>query len=786
METSGGSAFTTTAWVRVCRAIFNAHAFTLGQHVAFADGTYRPGTPIGDALLAHELAHVVQQSGSAPPGPPDGRGSSDDPAVEQDADRAAVGAVASLHGGVTGTTGDDWRPRLRGGLRLSRCGGSPPPASQTPKQTQSTSGASGATGPSPGTAVHPAGETFHDTKQYVREGVGLNQENAQRLLGSNFWQEKLGPKLNVILFPPVSTRFEASAEERDAVLSAVSNRFEAQKSVGANLPEEPVTIPARGPGAKALTYSFTFLPPDPSNPKDARPRVEVRFRAEGTGATAVAAGAPTGTAATHADLPFRWNGFPDGNKAELYFDSFPQEDSQLFTYIQTHPLATSPQIVTTSSTNKKGKVVHESTFAVSGTKPMTTSSDLTIDLAGQSTPQTVQAPEGYAGHGAADVELEQPAQDDHQKIGQVRLPPGISGEEAVLVKDAIAQNFQGAVDEKSHTRKGGARNAEVDVIIPVPGSTPPKRLLYTLKFHAKTNDVDAIRVGEVGAAGQTDPSKIVFDLARIPEFAANSGDVKKLSAWLRKRYPAITPEGTTVAALKADAEAKITAAVGPGWFGTNYAMKELPPLEAATRLTTVEGWKTPQVADLKDFDDQDRKAIELALESLSDPLLALLRGIPIARQKVLIENRGTAKAPRWAPDPSTSGVTAFKTTGSGTARTFVFFDNIFVNDTTLFIGGPGHVSPADVETPLHEFGHAIGAQAGIEDAFKKTFADAKAKLHAAPITEYARRKPSTEAFPEAFALYEADPEWMQSNLPDMFNWFKTVAETGKPPAPQKP
>ena len=40
-----------------------AQAFTLGEHVAFGQGSFRPGTPAGDALLAHELAHVVQQSG---------------------------------------------------------------------------------------------------------------------------------------------------------------------------------------------------------------------------------------------------------------------------------------------------------------------------------------------------------------------------------------------------------------------------------------------------------------------------------------------------------------------------------------------------------------------------------------------------------------------------------------------------------------------------------------------------------------------------------------------------
>ena len=39
----------------------DAEAFTVGRDVAFADGRYRPSTRDGRGLLAHELAHVVQQ-----------------------------------------------------------------------------------------------------------------------------------------------------------------------------------------------------------------------------------------------------------------------------------------------------------------------------------------------------------------------------------------------------------------------------------------------------------------------------------------------------------------------------------------------------------------------------------------------------------------------------------------------------------------------------------------------------------------------------------------------------
>ena len=40
----------------------NALAFTLGRHIAFADGQFRFNTQQGRRLIAHELAHTVQQS----------------------------------------------------------------------------------------------------------------------------------------------------------------------------------------------------------------------------------------------------------------------------------------------------------------------------------------------------------------------------------------------------------------------------------------------------------------------------------------------------------------------------------------------------------------------------------------------------------------------------------------------------------------------------------------------------------------------------------------------------
>jgi hypothetical protein len=47
---------------RLARGL-GADAFTCGAHVYFRHGAYRPDTRDGLRLLAHELAHVVQQAG---------------------------------------------------------------------------------------------------------------------------------------------------------------------------------------------------------------------------------------------------------------------------------------------------------------------------------------------------------------------------------------------------------------------------------------------------------------------------------------------------------------------------------------------------------------------------------------------------------------------------------------------------------------------------------------------------------------------------------------------------
>jgi hypothetical protein len=92
-------------------AAIHSSAWTVGSHIGFAGGRYEPGTATGRRLLAHELAHVVQQLGTTAH-PQTSRLRLGDPgdAVEREAEAAAEHAT----GGGTAVVGiADSRQRVR-------------------------------------------------------------------------------------------------------------------------------------------------------------------------------------------------------------------------------------------------------------------------------------------------------------------------------------------------------------------------------------------------------------------------------------------------------------------------------------------------------------------------------------------------------------------------------------------------------------------------------------------------------------------------------------------------
>jgi hypothetical protein len=85
---------------------------------------------IGNALIAHELAHVVQQGEGVGSGLKQ-EGESGDSALEKDANVSAIGAMVSALGGVKDALkdfGTKAMPHLRSGLRLQSCAAAAAPA----------------------------------------------------------------------------------------------------------------------------------------------------------------------------------------------------------------------------------------------------------------------------------------------------------------------------------------------------------------------------------------------------------------------------------------------------------------------------------------------------------------------------------------------------------------------------------------------------------------------------------------------------------------------------------
>lgn len=79
---------------------------TVGANLYFGANQYRPGTVIGDLLVAHEVAHALQQRSAGPSASPG--------ALEREADRAALHVVAGRGGAAPALS-------ATGGLRLQRC-----------------------------------------------------------------------------------------------------------------------------------------------------------------------------------------------------------------------------------------------------------------------------------------------------------------------------------------------------------------------------------------------------------------------------------------------------------------------------------------------------------------------------------------------------------------------------------------------------------------------------------------------------------------------------------------
>ena len=108
--------------------VVNALAYTVGRDVVFGAGQYAPETMSGKRLLAHELAHTIQQRAATPSSANALQISNPGTTLEKDADRAAdfavTGGIASVEVGAESV---ELQRQLYSGPNVG------PPVSEVPK-----------------------------------------------------------------------------------------------------------------------------------------------------------------------------------------------------------------------------------------------------------------------------------------------------------------------------------------------------------------------------------------------------------------------------------------------------------------------------------------------------------------------------------------------------------------------------------------------------------------------------------------------------------------------------
>ena len=638
-----------------------ARAYTAGRHVVFGAGEYAPRTQVGRSLIAHELAHVVQQHSRA----------------QRQFARKPV--------------------------------------------------------------------TTFETKaiEFTRADIEKVTNN------QNYWEQLVFGRYNTSYLNTVSARFKKSTEERDAVLSAV---WQSKPATLKGKVTRSVVIPARGAKTKPLLYDFTFEKKGKGEKKD---KLSIGFKGEGKQANIIAAPVPA-AAYTPPSLSVGSSGFPES--IHDYWKKHLDEQKQVYSWIENTAGKTFDQKLTTKTTHKTKE--RRATFRVEGTKQANKVTKLEVTFLGDHAPQTVTPAAGYDKKEFIDLELEKAQSRKDDKLGTITGLTSVPADELTSVKYTIWQY----IDDKT-------QNAEVDVIVPIANKT--KNVFYTLRFQkkarkGKTIDVAVVRVGEQKTSTKLDMKQ--FSIRRVHGFAANSADVPTLTAWLKKRYPSIAPSGKTIDEVVTSADKDMRSnAHTDSWFRDNYDIHILSGTDGETRLQTKHKYDPLQTADMKSFASDGLHLLEFSLQTMGEPLLTQLKTVRMTRQKVKLDKKNRT----IVPDTKHCGLTLTQ----GADKTIIIFDCGMKKNNFLFVGGTQGVRERGTLLFTHELGHVIEGKNNVRAKFN---AFVKKKKIKSP-TAYAASNKSKEFFPEAFSLFQNDPEWMQANLPDLFQWFETLSQTGKAP-----
>ncbi|HJV68749.1 eCIS core domain-containing protein [Ideonella sp.] len=710
----------------------DALAYTVDRHVVFGHGAYEPASESGRQLLAHELAHVVQQTGNGPGG---GLGSGRSvlarrPRFRTDfrRDSGLVSGEDLLDPDFTEWLGSLGRADLRGYQAI---------------------------------VADPAVQRYIDLLLMpdpvagVERGVmNITPEHVANIEKLSYWEQRVWRTLDVT---PYTDRLGKSAEERDAVYAALAQATPSLPLTGASSTQ--VVIPANAERAAALLYRFDFTPRAPGAAKD---KVDIHFVLERPGRIATPA----------KDLPLAFKeptlsfdtelGFEHG--VDPFWKQHPDEKRQV-AFAVSQASGRFDLILQTRSPPKGTARPHEATLRIRGVKDAKgATSQLEIELLAEGRLPEARLPTDYRQRDYGDLLINDAQSTPSKKgdtLGHVDLSP-VPQDEQAAVKLSIVNYFNVT----------GSRNVEVDAIVPIPSAK--RRVFYKFYFR-NDNEVDMQRIGVEGQSPKLDPDAL--DVARVEGFDAHSATAPELKTWLGKRYLALKPEGSTVPEVQQSANKVMQAEAGtPGWFEKQYKIFPLTAGPLASRLKTTHKQAAASTAGTKDFQPNELKHVERGLQTLSDPLVTLMHQVRLGRQAKALKADGTPDE-ETLPDGTKQGYGG-KTYTNGSARSIVYYDGLLRTGQQFdFRGDAQRVNRADTHIVLHEFGHVIAGKTGAQAAFNSFVK----KEGIAPFTAYAQRHPAKEFFEDAFDMFQNNPSWMLQTHPRLHRWFQLLSTTGQVP-----
>jgi hypothetical protein len=552
----------------------------------------------------------------------------------------------------------------------------------------------------------------------------------------------------LVLFPDTIKRFEQSKLESEVVLFAAHQLLAARR-----LQNRSLTVCCILPQANPADSSYWLYTLSNRTYPGGASTNTYRFIAEGAAVRELHL-APLNQLSVNFSGPVALIQFPD-NSATEFWSAFPVYKNAIINWVARAPKGDFAQLLTF---DRPG----EMSFFVTGTKTAAgTVQKFQIEFLSEEAPVYVTLPAQAVERDEVDAHLESLCQKPSGKPGSPSLRLGkvyglrnVPREERFAAKILLAQYFA-----QSQQR------AEVDVR--VPGKKGDA--LYTFRFQpGVTPDLTDAVVTRVGN-DVADPRLLASDIHGIYGCPLASEGPEALQQWWNHRYPSVPAPSSTLAELeKGMRDALTDGADTPEWFNRNYGIKILSAAQAHDALMKTKQFQPEELVDFKDYTSQELRVLERSLQTLDETSLKLIRGTSMVRQNQLARARpGT---------PDTVGRTFFLLVNDKPQTKIVsLYDAAHDPDRELFCGGTNHILPRLSLVFLHEFGHITSKYMPVQKRFNKEF-DVQ---HLDPVTWYAAADPEEEFYPEVYALYYADPEWLQFNRTDIYDWMRTFFSPAK-------